>query len=295
LDLGFSKKQKKQDEISVSSVAPCENNKKYEAFGNIVWEEGIHDDNREFTSKEKDPTGFNYFGARYYYGNIGRFLSPDPHTVNPGNIDLSNPQELNPYVYCVNNPIQFKDPNGKYYVWAGTDQMAKLSAMKTHLNNMTIPDVLSGKEVKVPFVKSLTPSVLAIDGNYDEPQFGPFTQVKDKTTLGRTKHPFLRYQAAPGWEGCNLSLGGVKNIGNQIGTGKDVFQIGINTQKIVGTKILEDGKESPIVKTTTIMTLTGTAEQLNAQLNPHGLELYEENKTSWQIREINTTQYQPPH
>ncbi len=87
--------------------------KKYEAFGNIVWEEGTHDDNREFTSKEKEPTGFHYFGARRYYANIGRFLSPDPHTLMPGNIDLSNPQELNPYVYCVNNPLSLYDPDGK--------------------------------------------------------------------------------------------------------------------------------------------------------------------------------------
>jgi len=86
--------------------------KKYEAFGNLIWSSGTHEDNREFTSKEKDPTGFHYFGARYYSGDIGRFLSPDPHTVSPENIKLSNPQELNPYVYCVNNPLKYLDPNG---------------------------------------------------------------------------------------------------------------------------------------------------------------------------------------
>jgi len=102
----------KQNKISVSSVPPCEA-KKYEAFGNLLWSSGSFNDNREFTSKEKDPTGFHYFGARYYYGNIGRFLSPDPHTIMPGNIDLSNPQELNPYVYCVNDPLKFYDPDGK--------------------------------------------------------------------------------------------------------------------------------------------------------------------------------------
>jgi RHS repeat-associated protein len=112
LDIGFSKKTKKQNKISMPSVAPCENKKKYEAFGNLVWEDGNHDDNREFTSKEKDPTGFHYFGARYYSGDIGRFLSPDPHTVMPGNIDLSNSQELNPYVYCHNDPLNYVDPNG---------------------------------------------------------------------------------------------------------------------------------------------------------------------------------------
>jgi RHS repeat-associated protein len=120
LDLGFSKKQKKQDEISVSSVAPCENKKKYEAFGNIVWEEGIHEDNREFTGKEKEPTGFHYFGARRYYANIGRFLSPDPHTLMPGGFELTDPQTLNPYVYCTNDPVNLYDPDGRtsYAVYA---------------------------------------------------------------------------------------------------------------------------------------------------------------------------------
>jgi len=88
--------------------------KKYEAFGNLIWSSGTHEDNREFTSKEKDPTGFHYFGARYYYGNIGRFLSPDPHTVMPGNLELTDPQTLNPYVYCTNDPLYYFDPDGLY-------------------------------------------------------------------------------------------------------------------------------------------------------------------------------------
>jgi len=86
--------------------------KQYEAFGNLVYSSGTLEDNREFTSKEKDPTGFHYFGARYYYGDIGRFLTPDPHTVSPGNINLANPQTLNPYVYCTNDPLKYLDPNG---------------------------------------------------------------------------------------------------------------------------------------------------------------------------------------
>ncbi|MBN1695164.1 RHS repeat-associated core domain-containing protein [candidate division WOR-3 bacterium] len=86
--------------------------KKYEAFGNLVWEEGTLEDNREFTGKEKDPTGFHYFGVRYYYANIGRFLIPDPHTLMPANIKLENPQEFNSYIYCMNNPLIYVDPLG---------------------------------------------------------------------------------------------------------------------------------------------------------------------------------------
>jgi hypothetical protein len=66
-------KEFKQNINSVFSAALCEN-KQYEAFGNLRWSSGSFNDNREFTSKEKDPTGFHYFGARYYSGDIGRFL-----------------------------------------------------------------------------------------------------------------------------------------------------------------------------------------------------------------------------
>ncbi len=86
--------------------------KKYEAFGNLISASGTHEDKREFTGKEKDPTGFHYFGARYYSGNIGRFLSPDPHTLGPGGFDRTDPQTLNPYVYCTNDPLYYFDPDG---------------------------------------------------------------------------------------------------------------------------------------------------------------------------------------
>jgi len=88
--------------------------KQYETFGNLVSSSGTFDDNREFTGKEKDPTGFHYFGARYYSGDIGRFLSPDPHTLSPGGFELTDPQTLNPYVYCTNDPLYYFDPEGLY-------------------------------------------------------------------------------------------------------------------------------------------------------------------------------------
>jgi len=100
--------------------------KQYEAFGNIVYSSGTLEDNREFTGKEKDPTGFHYFGARYYYGDIGRFLSPDPHTLMPKDLFLTGPQSLNPYVYSTNDPINRIDLGGltdysinvvRNYIW----------------------------------------------------------------------------------------------------------------------------------------------------------------------------------
>lgn len=55
--------------------------------------------------------GLYYYGARYYNPQTGRFISCDP--VLGG---LSNPQSLNPYVYCANNPQTSIDPTGESFL-----------------------------------------------------------------------------------------------------------------------------------------------------------------------------------
>jgi RHS repeat-associated protein len=60
------------------------------------------------TGKERDTeTGLDYFGARYYGSNMGRFMSPDPLGGH-----LEDPQTLNRYVYVRNNPLNLTDPTG---------------------------------------------------------------------------------------------------------------------------------------------------------------------------------------
>ena len=51
-----------------------------------------------------------YLRARYYDPSIGRFISYD---IEEGSI--SNPQDMNRYVYCRNNPIKYVDPSGKSF------------------------------------------------------------------------------------------------------------------------------------------------------------------------------------
>jgi RHS repeat-associated protein len=62
------------------------------------------------SGKERDETGLDYFGARYYSGPHGRFISAD------NGIDQHplNPQSWNLYAYARNNPITLVDPNGRY-------------------------------------------------------------------------------------------------------------------------------------------------------------------------------------
>jgi len=64
-----------------------------------------------FTGKELDNTGLYYYGARYYDPEIGRFITPDSFVSNP-----LDPQTLNRYTYCRNNPLIYIDPSGNFFV-----------------------------------------------------------------------------------------------------------------------------------------------------------------------------------
>jgi len=61
-----------------------------------------------FTGKELDSEiGLYYFEARYY--NPQTFVFTQADSVIP---DVYNPQSLNRYSYCYNNPVKYTDPDG---------------------------------------------------------------------------------------------------------------------------------------------------------------------------------------
>jgi RHS repeat-associated protein len=66
----------------------------------------IDDVRQKFTGKERDDeTGLDYFSARYYSSNQGRFTSADPLYIDLRR--LTDPQQLNLYSYARNNPLKF--------------------------------------------------------------------------------------------------------------------------------------------------------------------------------------------
>lgn len=69
----------------------------------------------KFTGKERDTeTGLDYFGARYYGSNMGRFMSPD-WSAKPSPVPFAkfdDPQTLNLYSYVRNNPLNRFDVDG---------------------------------------------------------------------------------------------------------------------------------------------------------------------------------------
>ena len=84
--------------------------------------------NHKFTGKERDAeSGLDFFIARYYSSQYGRFFSPDEFTGGPVDVfspndplptsplpyaDITNPQSLNKYTYTYNSPLRYTDPNG---------------------------------------------------------------------------------------------------------------------------------------------------------------------------------------
>ncbi len=64
----------------------------------------------KFTDQEEDDgTGLYNYDARLYDPVIGQFIMAD--TIVP---DLYNPQSLNRYAYCLNNPVKYVDPTGHF-------------------------------------------------------------------------------------------------------------------------------------------------------------------------------------
>lgn len=76
------------------------------------------------SGKERDTeTGLDYFGARYYGSNIGRWMSPDPIGIMKQK--LLDPQQWNMYSYVRNNPLRFLDPTGKAIELTGDEAARK--------------------------------------------------------------------------------------------------------------------------------------------------------------------------
>ncbi len=79
----------------------------------------------KFNGKELDEeTGFYYYGARYYDPKISIWLSVDPLAEKYPNVGV--------YVYCLNNPIKYIDPDGMM-PWPILEKFKGFG--RTHSNN----------------------------------------------------------------------------------------------------------------------------------------------------------------
>lgn len=96
----------------------------------------------KFTGKERDAeSGLDYFGARYYASNIGRWMSPDwadkPEAVPYSSLD--DPQSLNLYGYVHNNPLSLSDLDGHWPDWNSTFGQSVIGIGKELYNATAAP------------------------------------------------------------------------------------------------------------------------------------------------------------
>ncbi|MBB4807695.1 RHS repeat-associated protein [Chryseobacterium defluvii] len=122
------------DHLGTASMVTDENGEASQFFLNLPFGEtfteqqliGKYYNPYKFNAKELDgETGFYYYGARYYNPRLSIWYGVDPIAIyNPvmetefygdgqHNEGVYNLRNLNPYIYCYQNPIVLADPNGK--------------------------------------------------------------------------------------------------------------------------------------------------------------------------------------
>ncbi len=99
----------------------------YSPDGALVSQEGsgVPWNRRSWAGKERDAETaagatqpLDYFGARSYAQQLGRFTAVDPVLVIED--ALGDPQRWNRYGYGMNNPLRYVDPDGRYVFHCGT-------------------------------------------------------------------------------------------------------------------------------------------------------------------------------
>ncbi|MBX2997110.1 MAG: Ig-like domain-containing protein [Caldilineaceae bacterium] len=78
---------------------------RYDAWGRVLTEVGSSNNARQYTGHYHDAeTGLDYFGARYYDSEIGRFLAQDSYLG-----EAKTPPSLHRYLYAYANPLRYVD------------------------------------------------------------------------------------------------------------------------------------------------------------------------------------------
>lgn len=82
----------------------------YEPFGNTTSSGAASTNPFQYTGRENDGTDLYFYRARYYSPRLQRFISEDPIGFAGGDANL--------YAYVLNDPVSFRDPNGKLLIGA---------------------------------------------------------------------------------------------------------------------------------------------------------------------------------
>jgi RHS repeat-associated protein len=149
----------------------------HDPYGGIqeTWANAF-DPKRKFSDKERDEeTGLDYFGARYYANASYRWVSVDPVLTERA---LNDPQEWNLYSYCKNNPLAFRDPDGKVAFPGNVALLITPSMLK--LFNQALSNFLAGYISTMRAIETL----LCGDYGYERWIDTPYDKVGPKSSIG---------------------------------------------------------------------------------------------------------------
>ena len=136
-----------------------------------------------FTGKERDDeSGLQYFEARYL-GVAGGFVSVDPHLFKSRSPGLVNVQFLNGYSYSINNPLNYKDDEGEFAVFAAGIVGGALNVGIYALNQRIENREFSGKAAFREFAVGTVSGALGV---------GLFSKINKIAKLSKTVPIALR-------------------------------------------------------------------------------------------------------
>ena len=140
-----------------------------------------------FTGKERDAeSGNDYFGARYYASDMGRFMIPDWSAKEEPvpYAKLDDPQTLNLYAYLMNNPLGGVDADGH-------DSVGERENL--YMGYATNSSMNSGEQRYVD------------DVNYEMPLSAPAAQKQDRAATVKSSQ-YTNVADAKGMNGAQLTL-----------------------------------------------------------------------------------------
>lgn len=194
--------------------------------GNLLWKESYRpygermlkpatSNTQWFHGKQLDPdTGMEDFGARNYDPVLGRFLSIDPVDFQDKNI-----HSFNRYAYGNNNPLKYKDPDGRaaqalaFIALVGVAWVALGGYVGSPQNGPSGPPPTPGQReagVSSPPLQSPTSQILGQIGGFVETVRGwrdSIMEAKSKTSGettaaadGRRAHQNYGTALGAGWD-----------------------------------------------------------------------------------------------
>jgi RHS repeat-associated protein len=115
-------------------------------FGTALNAESTGSTKRRFTTYDRSAvTGLDYAVNRHYDSQQGRFTQVDPIGMQSASIE--NPQTLNLYAYCANDPVNRTDPDGMF--WGALKRLfRKIGHFLSAVGN-AISKVLNNKWVRI--------------------------------------------------------------------------------------------------------------------------------------------------